>query len=285
MMKIVDVQKKSGFLSTRRSKTLFYILINTVFMVSVFLYGASIQESDLTLNFQQKNLAPSLAHIFGTDHVGRDMFMRTMKGLSLSIRIAVIATIAALLVALCFTIILSVTKEKGDAIVSFIIDVFLSIPHMVFLIIISVAVGRGIKGVILGIAATHWTFLTRIIRAEIKQIKQEEYITISKHLGKSSLWITIHHVLPHILPQVLVSTILLFPHAILHEAGISFLGFGLSLSTPAIGIILAESMQYLVQGCWWLAFFPGVMLVLVVRSVSCIGENLKLLVDPYTYHE
>ena len=74
-------------------------------------------------------------------------------------------------------------------------------------------------------------------------------------------------------------------HAILHEAEISFLGFGLSLSSPAIGIILSESMKYLAQGYWWLAFFPGLMLVLIVLAVNAIGDNLKNMIDPYNYHD
>ena len=152
--------------------------------------------------------------------------------------------------------------KKGDTFVTWLIDVFLSMPHMMFLILISVAVGKGLQGVIIGLALTHWTGLTRLIRAEIKQIKTENFISISKALGKSPMWIAVKHIFPHLISQVFVAMILLFPHAILHEAGISFLGFGLSLSSPAIGIILSESMKYLAQGYWWLAFFPELILEL-----------------------
>ena len=270
---------------SRRKKTFFLIGFNLAFFILILILGSNIHEDQLELNFMAKNLAPSFAHPFGTDALGRDMLLRTLKGLSVSIQIALIATLASLLVSLAFGLLLAIGDERQDAFVSWLIDVFLSIPHMIFLIIISVALGRGEKGVVVGIAATHWTFLTRIIRAEIKQIKTQDYLKVAAHLGKSRFEIAVKHVLPHLLPQIFVATILLFPHAILHEAGISFLGFGLSLSTPAIGIILAESMQYLAQGCWWLAFFPGMMLVCVVRSVTSLGENIKNLLDPYSYHE
>ena len=90
--------------------------------------------------------------------------------------------------------------------------------------------------------------------------------------------------LPHLFPQFLVGLILLFPHAILHEASITFLGFGLSPEQPAIGVILSESMQYLIMGKWWLAVFPGLFLVLTVVLFDLAGQNLRRLLDPGSVH-
>ena len=282
--KVFEVEKKRFFLNTRQ-KTIFFISLSLLFVLYVFIHGSLITDDMLKINFMEKNLAPSWQHPFGTDAIGRDMYLRTIKGLNLSIRIGLIATFASLLIASVFSIVLSVGGKKGDTFVTWLIDVFLSMPHMMFLILISVAVGKGLQGVIIGLALTHWTGLTRFIRAEIKQIKTENFISISKALGKSPMWIAVKHIFPHLISQVFVAMILLFPHAILHEAGISFLGFGLSLSSPAIGIILSESMKYLAQGYWWLAFFPGLMLVLIVLAVNAIGDNLKNMIDPYNYHD
>ena len=93
------------------------------------------------------------------------------------------------------------------------------------------------------------------------------------------------HLLPHLLPQFLTGLILLFPHAILHEASVTFLGFGLSSEQPAIGVILSESMRYLTTGKWWLALFPGAALVLVVVLFALLGERVRLLADPASAHE
>src|SRR5699024_5331231 len=139
----------------------------------------------------------------------------------------------------------------------------LSVPHIVTLILISFALGGGFKGVVIGLSLTHWPSLTRLLRAEMMQVKNAEYVGISQQLGKSRLWIAQHHFFPHLVPQLVVGFILLFPHTILHEAAITFLGFGLSTETPAIGIILSESMRYLSIGAWWLAFFPGLSLLLM----------------------
>ena len=161
----------------------------------------------------------------------------------------------------------------------------MGIPHMLLLILICVACGRGLKGVILGVALTHWTSLARLIRGEVLQLKEQIYIKTSRKLGKSNLYIAMKHMAPHLLPQFIVGLVLLFPHAILHESSITFLGFGLSNEQPAIGIILSEAMKYLITGKWWLALFPGIMLVITVVCFYTTGENLRRLLDPASAHE
>ena len=93
------------------------------------------------------------------------------------------------------------------------------------------------------------------------------------------------HMIPHLMPQFFTGLVLLFPHAILHEASVTFLGFGLSSEQPAIGVILSESMQYLTTGRWWLAVFPGLSLVLVVILFAMLGEQIRRLTDPASVHE
>lgn len=267
-----------------RKKTILLIFISLLFLSFIYIRGAMIDDGDLAVDFANKLQGPSAAHIFGTDANGRDMALRTIKGLSNSLTIGMIGSVSSLMIALIFSLFLTVGNKRVDKLVNFIIDIFLSIPHMMFLILISVATGRGQAGVVLGIALTHWTGLTRLLRGEILELKNENYIKISRAMGKSKLYIFKNHILPHIGGQIIVGLILLFPHAILHESAISFLGFGLSLSTPSIGIILSESMKYLLQGHWYLAFFPGLLLCLVVYAINLLGENLGNLIDPYSYH-
>ena len=270
--------------SRKRIWMMIIMILTASFILYVYIHGSLINEEALSSNFREKLMAPSKDHIFGTDHAGRDMYLRTIKGLATSIKVGFIGTIASFLISIISCILLVVGKEKTDTIVNFLIDGFLSIPHMMFLILISVAVGRGIRGVIIGLALTHWTGLTRILRSEILELLDENYIKISKAMGKSNFYIFKNHILPHLLPQILVGLVLLFPHAILHEAGITFLGFGLSLSTPAIGIILQESMKYITTGHIYLALFPGLMLVFLVLCVNRLGENLKSFLDPNEIH-
>ena len=108
---------------------------------------------------------------------------------------------------------------------------------------------------------------------------------IAEKMGKSKWYIARKHLIPHLMSQFLVGLVLIFPHAVLHESSITFLGFGLSSEQPAIGIILSESMKYLITGKWWLALFPGAMLVLVVVLFYKAGENLRKLTEPGSVHE
>ena len=267
-----------------RQWTLIGVLILLSAVLYINIHGYLIPDANLQADFMQKNLPPSLTHIFGTDGQGRDMYLRTLKGLSISSGISLLATLLALMISGCLSLCLAVGGKWTDKVITWLIDVFLSLPHMLFLILISVAVGKGIQGVVLGLSLTHWTGLTRLIRAEIKHIKTQDYITSSLSLGKSKYWITTHHILPHLMGQIFVAVILLFPHAMLHESSMSFLGFGLSLSTPAIGIILSEAMMYIQAGYWWLGFFPGLMLVVLMLMIFGIGNGIQKLLNPHTYH-
>ena len=261
-----------------RQKTLLTIGLTGLVLLVIFISGWMI-DANLPTNFAIKMEAPSLAHLFGTDWMGRDMFIRTIKGLSLSIVIGIGASVISSIIATLLAFLASVNKWF-DAFVSWLIDLFASIPHILLIMMISIALGKGAFGVIMAVAFSHWVNLTRVLRAEVLQINTSEYVALSNKLGRSKLWIAKEHILPLVLSQIFVGTLLVFPHAIMHEASVTFLGFGLSPHEPAIGIILSESMSYLAMGAWWLAFFPGLALLIVVLLFDIIGDNLKRLLDP-----
>ena len=267
-----------------RHKTLLIIGFTSLLLLTIVISSVFLGEDSLQTNFGSKNLNPSGEHPFGTDWMGRDMFIRTLEGLGTSILIGAFASTISTILAVIFGLFSSAGKT-ADSIISWLVDLFLSVPHLLLIIIISIGFGGGATGIIIGVALTHWTSLTRVVRAEIKQLKTQEYIHISKNLGKSKWWIATKHILPHLIPQIFLGTILMFPHAILHEASATFLGFGLSPHEPAIGIILSESMKYLSAGYWWLAFFPGLSLLIVVLAFDMIGDNLGKLMDPKSAHE
>ena len=261
-----------------RQKTLLTIGLTGLILLIIFISGW-MTDANLPTDFAIKMQAPSFAHPFGTDWMGRDMLTRTMKGLSLSIVIGVGASVISSIIATILAFVASVNRWF-DEFVSWLIDLFASIPHILLLMMISIALGKGAFGVIMAVAFSHWVNLTRVLRAEVLQINTSEYVALSNRLGRSKLWIAKEHILPLVISQIFVGTLLVFPHAIMHEASITFLGFGLSPHEPAIGIILSESMKYLAMGAWWLAFFPGLALLIVVLLFDIIGDNLKRLIDP-----
>lgn len=262
-----------------RTKTIIVTVVATLILLSVFISNFFIDVNSITTNFNYINQAPSFDHLFGTDWMGRDMFTRTVLGLGLSIGVGAFASLISTIIAIVLGILSSVNTITDEFVAS-VIDLFGSIPHILLIILVSIAFGGGFTGVIMGVGLTHWTPLARVLRAEIKKIKTTDYVKLSDNLGHGKLWIARHHILPLVLSQIIVGVILMFPHAIMHEASISFLGFGLPPHEPAIGIILAESMNYLSIGCWWLAFYPGLSLLFIVLLFDLIGDNVNKLLNP-----
>lgn len=265
-----------------RTKVVSLSIIIAVSLGFVYTFGILVPDEAAAGSFLNAKQPPSWEHLFGTDALGRDLFLRTLKGLSVSITIGLAASLISAVIAVFVGIMAAAGSRYADAFVSWIIDLVMSVPHTILIILISFALGRGLKGLLIGISATHWCSLARLIRSEVLQLRTQQYVAVSRKLGKSEGWIMIHHLLPHLIPQFFVGLVLMLPHAILHEASISFLGFGLSPEQPAIGIILSESMRYLSAGMWWLAVLPGLVLVLIVLLVDQLGEQLRMIIDPYS---
>ncbi|HIV22711.1 MAG TPA: ABC transporter permease [Candidatus Merdiplasma excrementigallinarum] len=268
-----------------RQRARFLLIIAVIFLAGVAAAGVLCRDAAMVTDFSRKDLAPCLKYPFGTDWLGRNMFYRTLTGLSMSILIGVCAAGVSAAMALVLGVAAATLGKKTDSVISFFIDMVMGIPHILLLVLISYAAGKGLKGVVIGVALTHWTSLARLIRGEVLQLKESEYIQIARKLGHGNFEIARKHMLPHLLPQFLVGLVLMFPHAILHESSITFLGFGLSSEQPAIGVILSESMKYLITGKWWLALFPGLMLVLTVVLFDLGGTSLRKILDPGSVHE
>lgn len=266
----------------RRFSTLVLLISSLTVLFVLLLVGILLPSSTVDINLSDIKQAPSVKHIFGTDWLGRDMLCRTLKGLSVSMEVGIITALSSCVIAVILGAVAAYFGGKVDAVIKWLTDVTMGMPMTIFLIMISVLVGKGKKGIILGVVLTHWVHLARIIRIEVMQIRNRQYISLSRSFGKSGLYIMKNHILPAILPQFIVGVVLLFPHAILHEAAITFLGFGIPPDQPAIGIILSEAMGYLNTGMWWLAVFPGIVLVCIVRIFDKLGERLNYMLNPAT---
>ncbi len=270
---------------TRRHWLLLFSVISVVAITAITIIGYFLPEESYAIDYGNKYAEPSLTYLFGTDHLGRDMFYRSLKGVALSIRIGLLAAFFSSCVALVLGTMSAVFGGKIDSLVLWLVDLCLGIPHILLILMISVSLGGGEQGIIIGVVATHWANLTRLIRAEVIQLRREPYVLAARGYGYSYLSIAGNHFIPHIIPQYIIGLVLLFPHAILHEAGITFLGYGLPLDVPAIGIILSESIRHISLGMWWLAFFPGFILMLVVLIFDRLGVALRELIDPLSTHK
>ena len=273
-----DTPLKRSSMSPKK-KMIIWISIAGLYLAAVLFAGIVMSPDLYGVNYENKFIAPSLDHPFGTDFMGRDMFWRSVKGLSNSIIVGLAASAVSSVIALIFGVAAAVCGGKVDRMITCLVDCCMGIPHIVLLLLISYMMGRGGFGVAFAVAVTHWPELTRIVRAEVLQVKNAQYVKAAEKMGKSKFLIAKEHMVPHVVPVYIVGLILLFPHAIMHEASLTFLGFGFSSATPAIGGILSEAMRHIVTGKWWLCLFPGIMLLVAVILFDKIGDKVKILLN------
>lgn len=226
------------------------------------------------MQFDARLLPPGPSHWLGTDALGRELWARTLAGLRLSFWVGLSAALLGTAIALALATLATLSTQL-DALVSLLIDTLLSVPHLILLLLVAFALGGGTQAVIIAVAITHWPSLARVLRAELLTLRHAQYVRISRSLGKSRGFILLHHLMPHVLPHCVVGALLLFPHAILHEAALTFLGVGLDPNQPAIGVLLADAMRYVTAGYWWLGVFPGLGLLLMVLCIDRLAAYLR----------
>lgn len=238
------------------------------------LLASSWQNNGESIDLFNRNLAPNGDYWFGTDWLGRDVFSRTVKALLFSLAMGGISSLLCTCLSLCLGIIGNINYRFNQAI-NLLIDVWTSLPHILVMIVLSVLMGGGFEGLVLAITLSHWPKLTRLLLIEIEQHRQRPYVLHSLSFGYSKIHTYIVHITPHIWPQMIIGMLLLYPQALIHGAGLTFLGFGIEPSTPSMGGMLSEASQYLLSGQWWLALFPGIVLVISSLLLISIGKSYE----------
>lgn len=207
-------------------------VLSALLLALLTVYGVSLLSADIPLDLLARYQAPSAAHWFGTDNLGRDLWLRCFQGALTSLQIGIGAALCSGIIAMLVAS-LTLIHPTIDHLLRLIIDTLLSLPHLLLLILICFTVGDGKQGVILAVALTHWPKLALILRAEAQRIRTSDYMTLSQRLGNSRWHCWRAHYLPALAPQWFVGTLLMFPHAVLHSAALSFLGFGLAPHEPS----------------------------------------------------
>ena len=185
----------------KRRRTLLVVGLGTFILLGIFFWGIALSPESYGPNYSARRLAPCWAHLFGTDNLGRDMFYRTIAGMSLSIRIGLLSAGISSLIALVLGTLSAVFGGWVDTVVNYLVDLCMGVPHLILLILISIAMGGGAAGVITGVAVTHWPSLTRLLRAEVMQLRASPYVQLSRRFGHGPVYIALKHILPHIFPQ------------------------------------------------------------------------------------
>lgn len=223
---------------------------------------------------------PSLSHPFGTDFLGRDMLSRTLFGAQLSVIIGLSAAALATLISILIGTFSAYYGGRRDMVTQRVVDAWMSFPDLIILIVIVSVFGPGMPQIIIALGLLMGITGSRIIRSAVLSVKENDYIRAAKSLGASTSRIIIHHVLPNILPPILILFTTRVGAAILAESGLSFLGLGVPPPAPTWGSMLSSSGRTYMFQAPWLAIVPGLCITVVVYAINMLGDALRDLLDP-----
>lgn len=254
------------------------ILILVIFsIIAPLIISKDINKVDL-MNI---SMSPSKEHILGTDEMGRDVLARLVYGGRVSLTVGMLGMLIQIFIGTTLGIIAGFYGGVVDSIIMRIVDVFMCFPFFVIAIAMAAILGPNIWNVIIIIGVLSWTGIARIVRAEILKLKKSEYIEAAHALGIKNIRILLKHLLPNIIPSVIVASTLSIASGILTEASLSFLGMGVKPPQPSWGNMLAaaQNMRTL-QSEWWLWIPPGLCVFLTVMSINFMGDGMRDFLDP-----
>jgi peptide/nickel transport system permease protein len=216
----------------------------------------------------------------GTDDQGRDMLSGIFYGLRISLMVGVLSTLAALVIGLVLGLAAAYFGGKVDAIIMRIADIQLSFPAILIALILLAVLGQGVGKIIAALVTVQWAYYARTVRASALVERQKEYIEAAEVLALSRPRIVFRHLLPNCLPPLIVVATVQVAHAIQLEATLSFLGLGLPITEPSIGLLIANGFQYLLSGKYWISFYPGLALLLTIVAINLVADQLRDVLNP-----
>jgi ABC-type dipeptide/oligopeptide/nickel transport system permease subunit len=228
----------------------------------------------------ESNQPPSKEHWFGTDQLGRDIFARTWTGARISLFIGIMAVFIDLIVGIIIGGIAGLKGGKTDEILMRLVDILYGLPHLLVTILLMVVLKPGLTTIILAMAATGWIGIARLVRGQILQLKECEYVMASQVLGAGFYKILFKHLLPNTLGPIIVAMTLSVPGAIFAEATLSFLGLGVPVPLASWGTMTSEALVTLLTGHLWILFFPAFFISLTMFAFNVVGDGLRDALDP-----
>lgn len=230
-------------------------------------------------NMALRNAKPTMEHIFGTDKMGRDIFVRILYGARISLGVGLMAALVNLVVGTLYGGIAGYVGGKTDMIMMRIVDIIYSVPSMLYIVLIMLWLGAGVGSIMLGISITCWIGMARIVRQEVKSLREREFTMAAFVLGASSKRILVKHLLVNAMGPIIVNVTLQVPQAIFTEAWLSFLGVGISAPKASWGT-LCEAARELIQVYPMQTVYPLVAICLTIISFNFVGEGLERALDP-----
>jgi len=216
----------------------------------------------------------------GTDDQGRDMLSAIFYGLRISLTVGVTSTVVALTIGLALGLAAAYLGGRTETVIMRIADIQLSFPAILIALILLAVLGQGTLKIIIALVTVQWAYYARTVRGAALVEKRKEYVEAARCLALSPARIVFRHIMPNCLPPLIVVATVQVAAAIALEATLSFLGLGLPITEPSLGLLIANGYQYLLSGKYWISFFPGVALLLTIVSINLVADQLRDVLNP-----
>jgi ABC-type dipeptide/oligopeptide/nickel transport system permease subunit len=255
-------------------------LILLAILVLAALLGPVIDHASPTSTAYGILSAPSGAHLFGTDDVGRDVLVRVFHAIQLDLLLALVICALAIVAGAIIGLFSGFAGGLVDLTVMRLVDIMMSIPAFILALIMAVVLGNSGQTMVIAIAFAYTPVAVRIVRAQVLALRELPMIETSRAIGTPTSRIVLWHLLPNTYSVLIAQATLFLAWAILDTAAMSFIGVGVHPPTPELGAMISEGSQDIVSGQWWVSIFPGIFIALLVISFSLIGDGLRDYLDP-----
>jgi len=216
----------------------------------------------------------------GSDDQGRDMTSAILYGLRISLGVGVASTLAALTLGMAIGLVSAYAGGWLDNLIMRLVDLQLSFPSILIALILLAVVGQGVDKIVIALIAVQWAYYARTVRGAALVEKRKEYVDAARVMAFSNLRIVFLHILPNVLPAMIVVATVQVAHAIALEATLSFLGLGMPITSPSLGLLISNGFAHLLSGRYWISFFPGVALLVTIVAINLVGDRLRDVLNP-----
>lgn len=221
-----------------------------------------------------------MTYLIGTDTQGRDLFSAILFGLRTSILVGLSSAAIALVIGASIGLTSAYVGGRLDSVLMRIVDIQLSFPAILIALIFLAILGQGVDKIILALVVTQWAYYARTIRGSALVERKRAYVDAARSMALPDRSILFRHILPNCLPPLIVVATMRVAYAIMLEATLSFLGIGLPVTEPSLGLLISNGFEYMLSGDYWISFFPGLALLLLIVSINLIGDSLRDILNP-----
>ena len=238
------------------------------------------------LSIMDNNLPPAAesfggqTYWLGTDPQGRDMLSAIIYGLRMSLMVAVTATLCALAIGMAMGITAAYFGGRIDTLIMRVVDLQLSFPAILVALILLAILGKGVDKVIIALVIVQWAYYARTVRGSALVERPRDYIAAARGLGLGHARVMFRHLLPNTLPPLIVVATVQIAQAIALEATLSFLGVGVPVTEPSLGLLIANGYSYLLSGAYWISVYPGIALLVAIIAINLVGDQLRDVLNP-----